>query len=140
MSPNEPIADPEQATAQWVTGALRRSGRLASGEVLEVERSAPRKTTTATVCHLSLKYSTDAPDSVPRTLFLKVSRPDSPFQQTQQEFQYYTSVARAMAEPLSVCCYDSAIVIVLMTSPFSSFFRTSIPSVNWPNTECLPSR
>ncbi len=107
MSSKRLITNPERATAKWITEALRRSGHLATGVVLEVGRSGLRNTTTATVCRLSPKYSMDAPDCVPPTLFLKVSRPDSPFRQTKQEFDYYTAVAPAMPEPPSVRCYEA---------------------------------
>jgi len=55
-----------------------------------------------------LTFSDDAPESAPRKLFLKVSRPDSPVGSNRQEFDFYTRVAGAMEDPPSVCCYDAS--------------------------------
>ncbi len=65
----------EELTPDWLTEVLHEKGVLASGHVTHVEAS--RTDHQASLNHfLNIKYSVDAPDSAPKTLFLKLSRPE----------------------------------------------------------------
>jgi hypothetical protein len=106
------ITDPGQATPEWLTHVLRRSGALHGGEVTRVQATA-ETTYTSTVARLALVYSDGAPPTAPVHLFLKLSRPDSQQRvvgsaQRRNEVEFHTRVAAMMPHPPLVRCYHAA--------------------------------
>ena len=109
----EPISAPAQATASWLTEALRSSGHLDRGEVTAVKCSDPAKTFTSNIAHLQLSYSSQTPPTAPERLFLKVSAQTTApgsfgGDHFQREALFYQEVAGAMPSPPSIRCYDVA--------------------------------
>jgi thiamine kinase-like enzyme len=101
------ITDTDQVTPDWLEGVLRRAGCLPRGRVHGLRASA-RETTTSRVLRLSVQYAGEAPDTAPRRLLLKLSRPGFHPQFGEQEVAFYTQVAPAMPHPPIVRCYDAA--------------------------------
>jgi hypothetical protein len=73
------LAGPERATPDWITDALRRSGRLARGRVAGVRTLARETTSTWALHHLEVDYSRGARPApggegrLPGRLLLKIT-------------------------------------------------------------------
>ena len=106
------LTDPTQATPEWLTGVLARSGCLPRGYVIDVSVSVT-SSFTSTIGRLSLTYSGDAPSTAPSNLFLKVSNPQSGQRvvgadQWRWEVQFHREIAPMIDDPPVVPCYDAA--------------------------------
>ncbi|MBN8943961.1 MAG: aminoglycoside phosphotransferase [Rhizobiales bacterium] len=100
---------PEMADADHLTEALRRSGALAGGRVVDVavERSFP--TILSHIFRLRLTYE-GAADGAPGALVLKaglIERPGGPWHGGQHEVAFYRDVAPAMPAGLMPRCFDA---------------------------------
>jgi hypothetical protein len=69
---SEPL--PQAAEPEYLTGALRRSGKLGDGRVSEVVVEDSRKTILSRIIRLGLSYDSAAADA-PRSLILKTGLP-----------------------------------------------------------------
>lgn len=65
--------DPSMLTPEWLTGRLKESGALKSGEVTAVDVARQEATTTASAARFSASYSDDASGHLPAQFFLKLS-------------------------------------------------------------------
>ena len=99
---NAVITDPAQVTAAWLTSILRREGVLDRGSVAAVE--------TATLPHLTLRYSADAPAAAPSRLFLKLQqRRNIAGGNGRPEVRAYHAWAdQRESLPMLPRCYDAA--------------------------------
>jgi hypothetical protein len=107
------LKDPNDATARWLTDALRAHGALRRGHVVDVHRGAAQSTSTWQLHSLELRYSPDAAaapeaDDLPKRLLLKVSH-DAPHHglNTGKEVWFYRHVAteESMRSVPLVRCY-----------------------------------
>lgn len=103
---NDLITDLVQATPDWITGILKKSGCLKNGSVIRV-RKRSWTTITSIVSHLYLDYSEDASASSPSRLLLKISRPEATLGGGKREVEFFNKVAKAMGDPPSPRCYDA---------------------------------
>ncbi len=104
------LTNMEQATAEWLTQALRKAGVLGQGHVTSVQQQSVETTSTSVIAFLELSYSYDSPPSAPSRLVLKVSKPNmapEKFALGKREVTFYTTVAGAMSNPPVVRCYDA---------------------------------
>lgn len=100
----------EDLKPEWLTAILREGGVLEHGEVAAVE--IKDTTHQASLNYfLNLAYSPDAPETAPRTLFLKLSRPER-LPLTASEVEYYTKIVGYMPYKITPQChlaeFDSA--------------------------------
>ena len=107
-----PIADPGQATPEWLTETLRASGWLPCGEVARVTATV-ETSYTSTIARLALAYAGPAPAEAPARLLLKLSRLDSAqsvvgAEQRRREVEFHRRVAVRMVDPPVVRCYHAA--------------------------------
>lgn len=65
--------DPSTLTPDWLTGRLRESGALQSGQVTTVDVLRQEATTTASAVRFTATYSDDASGHLPFQFFLKLS-------------------------------------------------------------------
>ena len=65
----------DDLSADWLTTILRANGVLSSGRVTDVKESSNNHQASLNY-FLNVTYSTDAPATAPKTLFLKLSRPE----------------------------------------------------------------
>ncbi len=104
-----PITDPDQASARWLTDALRRNGHLDRGEVRTVDRRVVRRTARSVLCRLAAGYSADAPPAAPTRLVLKLGAARAP-ERNEREVAFYRAF-RALAPEAGdfpvVGCYDA---------------------------------
>ncbi|MCL4505506.1 MAG: aminoglycoside phosphotransferase family protein [Chloroflexi bacterium] len=105
------ITNSSQVNPEWLTLALRQSGRLPCGEVTGVHVAA-EPTYTATIARLTLAYSHGAPPEAPRRLFLKLARLDSGQRAVgsaryRHEVDFHNRVGRLMPHPPIVHCYHA---------------------------------
>lgn len=103
--PAEQITHVRDVSADWLTRALRESGRLRSGEVASV-KVEPNKSVNATGARLTLVYDGTAASDLPSTLFLKVCAELTPF--GDSEVAYYTTISSDMDDPPIPICYHAA--------------------------------
>jgi hypothetical protein len=111
-SENTVLTNPEQATPEWLTWALRRSGHLACGQVLRAQADVV-SSYTSTIVRLTPAYSSDAPATAPARLFLKLARPDAQQsvvgnEQRHKEVTLHTQLAAQMPHPPLARCYHAA--------------------------------
>jgi hypothetical protein len=100
---------PEDLTAEWLTGQLRETGRLRVGQVVSIE-TAPRPTSEAVVAKVRVAWSSDAaPDPVP-SLFFKASRSDlkGNRQRGLNEVRFYTAIAPELDPSRVAACLNAA--------------------------------
>jgi hypothetical protein len=102
----------EEVTADWLSGRLRSADCLPAGRVAHVEQMQVFSHN-AMSARLALSYTDNAEvANAPARLFVKIARPDAPWNEV--EFLFYTRVAAAMrAERPDVTwpfprCYDAA--------------------------------
>jgi hypothetical protein len=107
-----PITSLKQVTPEWLTGRLWENGILSVGRVTSVVQTRIFSNN-ADSAQLTLCYSADAEShNAPDRLFVKVARPDSPWNHVEHRF--YTLVASEMqaANPERTWpfprCYDAA--------------------------------
>jgi hypothetical protein len=106
------ISSLDQVTADWLTGRLAAKGYLPAGRVIGVERERVFSHN-AISAQLRLAYSDDAgKGQAPERLFVKIARPDAPWNEV--EYSFYVVVAAAMraGRPQAMWafprCYDAA--------------------------------
>ncbi len=99
-----------QITPDWLTSALREGGALPQGEVVAVSQRANDAFNSAAV-HLEVTYSSDAPETAPRRLFLKRAiAADWALRAGAREVAFYQFVAPHRARlPMLVPCYAAAV-------------------------------
>src|SRR5664279_2914696 len=96
----------EQVTPEWLTETLSRTGTLQQGMV----KSLQSETITGRDSHyLTLSYSDDAPDNMPKRLFLKLNAPAIRLGVPglgREEVKFYNAVAAEIADLPVPRCYD----------------------------------
>ena len=107
--PNTVIASAEQATPEWLTGALSTSGALSAGKVIAVERHNGDGNW-STNARLRPRYSADAAGERPTSLFLKMVRTDLDDDESfsDSEVRYYTRDYVDVPDAPLVRCHDAA--------------------------------
>ena len=100
---------PNPPTPEWLTNALRQSGMLATGSVIQVE-DAVNEAFNSTAHHLRITYSSDAPPTLPERLFFKRNLPEAWAQRAGAREVAFYQVAATMADrlPMIVPCYGAA--------------------------------
>ena len=95
-----------QATPTWLTEVLRESGHLPQGQVVAVQPQ-PGPKAVSLIIPLQVRYSADAPSSVPSRFILKISRPllDS---ESPKEIEFYWSIANIVTNLPIIRCYQAA--------------------------------
>lgn len=106
------IQEREQVTPEWLTRTLRVGGALVQGQVTHINADSDtfNRGQVGDVARLSLTYSADAAGALPRSLVLKLSRPDlHPELQTRggHEVDFYRAVATASAALPIATCYSA---------------------------------
>ena len=110
---HEAITGPQQVTPEWLTWRLHERGHLMGSKVISVQaanRSQPAPTWFADLTLLEVGYSGKAPESAPRRLFLKVSRPGlrpADLLYGRKEVAFYSIIATAMDDPPLARCFDA---------------------------------
>jgi hypothetical protein len=66
----EVLTDLDHVTPEWLTKVLQDKGHLERGHVATVQLRRARSTPASMVAHLEIRYTADAPTSVPSQLFL----------------------------------------------------------------------
>ncbi len=95
----------DELTADWLTDTLREKGLLAQGQVTRIETA--RTTHQASLNYfLNVEYSADASPTAPRTLFLKLSRPER-LPLTASEVEYYTKIVAQTPLKITPLCYSA---------------------------------
>jgi len=100
------LTDLEQATPEWLTEVLRRSGTLPSGHVVRAEQTPVNSS--SQVAHLDLTYSTDAPPGTPQFLLLKIDSEELEAympQRNKREIAFYRLLAGEEHNLPVVRCY-----------------------------------
>jgi Ecdysteroid kinase-like family len=103
---SEPL--PGAASAEHLTGALRRSGVLRAGCVNKVAVESSRPTLLSRIIRLSVTY--DEAVDAPGSLILKTGLPNRVgglFDPGQREVEFYTQVAGVMSTRLFPRCFDA---------------------------------
>jgi hypothetical protein len=99
---------PEAAHADRLTDALRRSGALGEGRVCDVVVESSRPTIVSHIVRLRLTYEGGA--DAPNSLILKTGDPTragGSWDAGRQEVAFYSKVASAMEQRLTVRCYEA---------------------------------
>ncbi len=95
----------EELTPDWLTNTLREKGVLEYGSVIRVK--SKRTTHQSSLNYfLNVKYGDDAPKTAPKTLFLKLSRPER-LPLTASEVEYYTKILAQMPHKITPDCYSA---------------------------------
>jgi len=105
----EVLAELAQATPEWLTGVLQRSGHLDSGRVIRVEQRPVNAS--SQVAHLQVQYSAAAAESAPERLVLKIADPELERRmprRNEREIQFYRAAVTTGLELPIVHCYDAA--------------------------------
>ncbi len=93
----------DDLTADWLTDVLREKSVLEHGHVTAVQ--VVRTSHMASLNYfLDLQYSPDVSAAAPKTLFLKLSRPDR-LPLTASEVEYYTRIVGQTSFKLTPICY-----------------------------------
>jgi hypothetical protein len=87
----------------WLTDALREKGVLETGRVSSV-KSTSTNHQSSLIYFLNINYTADAPETAPKTLFLKLSRPER-LPLTAGEVEYYTKILAQMPHKITPICY-----------------------------------
>jgi len=95
----------DDLTTQWLTDVLRDKGVLNSGHVIEVKEASTTHQASLNY-FLNITYSPDAPTSAPKTLFLKLSRPER-LPLTTSEVDYYTKIVVQTPLKITPTCYSA---------------------------------
>lgn len=95
----------DDLSADWLTAVLREKGILEHGQVTNVQ--VTRTSHMASLNYfLSIEYTPDVPTSAPKTLFLKLSRPER-LPLTASEVEYYTRIVGQTPLKLTPTCYSA---------------------------------
>jgi hypothetical protein len=101
-----------EATPEWLTGVLRRVGRLERGSVAAVRPASSSTLLVSSVSRLEVSYTPGTSRDAPASLFLKLSRPvfqpEALKDYSRMEVEFYSSVAREMRDPPVPVCFDAA--------------------------------
>jgi hypothetical protein len=95
----------DDLTTDWLTDILREKGILNGGCVIDVKEASTNHQASLNY-FLNVSYSIDAPTSVPRTLFLKLSRPER-LPLTASEVEYYTKIVVQTPLKITPTCYSA---------------------------------
>lgn len=95
----------EDLTPAWLTAVLFEKGVLEQGYVTSV-RTLNTSHQASLNYFIGLEYSTDAPETAPRTLFLKLSRPER-LPLTASEVEYYTKIVAQTPFKVTPVCYSA---------------------------------
>ena len=95
----------DDLTVDWLTGILRDKGVLTSGHVTAVKEASTTHQASLNY-FLNVTYSADAPASAPKTLFLKLSRPER-LPLTASEVEYYTKIVAQTPLKITPICYSA---------------------------------
>jgi thiamine kinase-like enzyme len=95
----------DDLTSNWLTTILREKGVLSSGHVTEVKEASTNHQASLNY-FLNVTYSPDATASVPKTLFLKLSRPER-LPLTASEVEYYTKIVAQTPLKITPTCYSA---------------------------------
>ncbi len=95
----------DDLTTGWLTDVLRKNGVLESGQVSDVKEASTTHQASLNY-FLSITYSADAPPSLPKTLFLKLSRPER-LPLTASEVEYYTKIVVQTPLKITPTCYSA---------------------------------
>lgn len=95
----------EDLTPDWLTHVLHQNGLLERGQVVSVK--SDRSTHQASLNYfLDIEYSPDATSTAPKTLFLKLSRPER-LPLTASEVEYYTKICAQTPLKITPKCYSA---------------------------------
>jgi len=106
------ITDLADATPDWLTALLRERGALGRGHVVQIAHR--RVNASSAVAHLHVRYSTDAPASVPEHLVLKLTNPELEGRMPRRnrpEIALYRALDGATDALPIVRCFDARYVI-----------------------------
>lgn len=93
----------KELNAEWLTNTLSEAGVLEHGHVISVK--AKRTTHQSSLNYfLNVKYSADTQVTAPKTLFLKLSRPER-LPLTAAEVEYYTKILAQTPYKITPTCY-----------------------------------
>src|SRR5271167_179182 len=104
---SEPL--PEAVRPEYLTEALRRTGALSDGRVVNVVVESSEATILSRIIRLSLSYggvASDAPDSLILKTRLR-DHADAQWSSGRLEVEFYTQIAASMSAPLLPRCFDS---------------------------------
>jgi hypothetical protein len=106
--PDKVIASPEQATAEWLTAVLSRSGALTTGGVSAVELRIGQGNWSSHA-RLEVRYAAGSRGTLPQRLFLKMVNADLGDESFgPSEVNYYTRDYVGVEGAPIVSCYDAA--------------------------------
>lgn len=103
-----PIRGAEEATPEWLTQALRRSGAVSEERVVRRSVTRTLRTRSADVYWLALEYESGGPPPAPAALILKVARADAPAAGAAKKIAFYRLVAPEMPGFPAPRCFDLA--------------------------------
>jgi hypothetical protein len=111
----EIITRPGQVTPEWLSDVLAKTRCLdrTGARVLSVQpvaRPLDVEPWFADISFLRVCYAGNVPESAPRELVLKVSKPDlsrADLAYGEREVAFYTTIAKTMDDPPLACCYDA---------------------------------
>ncbi len=95
----------DELTPDWLTDILRANGELKSGHVTDIQETSNSHQASLNY-FLSIIYSPDASPSAPKTLFLKLSRPER-LPLTASEVEYYTKIVVQTPLKITPTCYSA---------------------------------
>lgn len=95
----------EDLTPDWLTTVLRENGVLEHGQVTAIYTRSTSHQASLNY-FLDLEYSTDAPETAPKMLFLKLSRPER-LPLTASEVEYYTKIVAQTPSKMTPVCYSA---------------------------------
>ena len=95
----------DDLTTTWLTDVLRDKGVLDCGHVTDVTEASTNHQASLNY-FLNVSYSADAPVSAPKTLFLKLSRPER-LPLTASEVEYYTKIVAQTPLKITPICYSA---------------------------------
>lgn len=106
------ITDPAQVTPVWLTETLRAKGDLPQGEVTTVEKKDSSTSVTSLIVRFVLDYSAEAPETAPRHMFMKMTKPREIESFAagvgSREVAFYNGVAGTSIERWVPRCYSAA--------------------------------
>jgi hypothetical protein len=109
----EAIAGPREVTPEWLSGVLARAPCLDRAQVLSVrrvKRTLEVEPWFADISFLRVCYLGDIPESAPRRLVLKVSKPGlsrADLAYGEREVNFYATIASRMDDLPLARCYDA---------------------------------
>lgn len=105
---NGVITNLDQATGQWLTEVLRRSGALQQGSVADFELDTRQRELSANA-KIKVRYTAGSQGDLPQSLFLKLVNTDMEDEFFgPSEVNYYTRDYVGLADRPILRCYDAA--------------------------------